>query len=350
MFSSRSCLGSLVAALLCAACATAQAEGAGKVRHLSGILYVQRPDGAMHILSQKSAINPGEMLTTHENSYAQIDFADGSSMTMRPNTRMKVENFRFSQDKPQEDSAFFRLVRGGLRTVTGLIGKRGDEDAYSIETSSGTIGIRGSSGDTLDCTQGCEGVTSTSGKLEKGVYHTTYTGRYIIRNEAGLQIIGEGQFGFAKDSSTAPRVLLNDPGMNLMTLPFMPAVTRQGAGAGAGQGTGQGAAQGVGSGVEKEARQGTGSSAGQGANPGAGESTGKSVAIGAGQSISLGAGDGTGKGIAIRAGQGVIPSGGESTGKGVAIGVGQGAGWGSGNGVGGGGPMGGARPGLGNRR
>jgi len=198
----------------------ALAAGVGTVTHLSGTLSVQRPDGSVRILSQKSEVNPGDVLTTQRDSYAQINFTDGSSMTMRPNTQLKIEQYNFVQDRPQEDNSFMRLIKGGLRTVTGLVGKRGNQDAYKIGTNTATIGIRGSSGDTMDCTLGCEGVTSTSDKLERGVYHTTYTGSYIMQNEGGSQIIGEGQFGFAKDPKTPPVILPGDPGLNLSQLPF----------------------------------------------------------------------------------------------------------------------------------
>jgi hypothetical protein len=141
-------------------------------------------------------------------------------MTLRPNTTLKIEAYNYVEGRPQEDSAFLRLLKGGLRTVTGLVGKRGNQDAYKIGTSTATIGIRGSSGDTLDCVQGCDGVTSTSDKLEPGVYHTTYTGSYIMQNDAGSQIIGEGQFGFSRDPRTPPVILPNDPGLSLAQLPF----------------------------------------------------------------------------------------------------------------------------------
>ncbi len=196
------------------------AAGAGTVIHLSGTLSVQRPDGTVRILSQKSEVNPGDTLTTQRDTYAQINFTDGSSMTLRPNTTLKIEGYRFAEDKPQEDNTFLRLVKGGMRTVTGLVGKRGDQDAYKIGTNAATIGIRGSSGDTLECTQGCEGVTSASDKLARGVYHTTYTGSYIMQNDAGSQIIGEGQFGFVTDPKSAPVILPGDPGLNLNQLPF----------------------------------------------------------------------------------------------------------------------------------
>jgi hypothetical protein len=198
----------------------AWAAGAGHVQHLSGTLSVQRADGSIRILSQKSDVNPGEVLTTQKDSYAQINFSDGSSMTMRPNTQMKLESFQFSQDKPQEDVAFFRLIKGGLRTVTGLVGKRGNQDAYRIGTSTATIGIRGSSGETLDCTQGCAGVVPGGDKAEKAVYHNTLTGSYIMTSEDGTVVIGEGEFALHKKGQP-PAILKDDPGFKLNELPFI---------------------------------------------------------------------------------------------------------------------------------
>ena len=199
----------------------ALAAGAGTVTHLSGTLSVQRADGSVRILSQKSEVNPGDVLTTQRDSYAQINFTDGSSMTMRPNTQLKVEQYNFVQDRPQEDNSFMRLVKGGLRTVTGLVGKRGNQDAYKIGTNTATIGIRGSSGDTVDNTTNCEGVATGCEKLDRGVYHQTYTGSYIMQNEAGTQIIGEGQFGISRDFKSPIEVRTGEiPGIGLRDMPF----------------------------------------------------------------------------------------------------------------------------------
>lgn len=210
--------GFLALALLSTA---ALADAAGTVTHLSGTLSVQRSDGSVRILSQKSGVIPGDVLTTQRDSYAQINFTDGSSLTMRPNTQIKVEQFNFVQDRPQDDSSFLRLIKGGLRTVTGLVGKRGDPDVYRIGTHFAMLGVRGSSGDTIDNSSGsCEGVTPGCEKLPAGVYHTTYTGSYIMQNEGGTQIIGEGQFGFARDRKTRPVMLPGDPGLQLSQLPF----------------------------------------------------------------------------------------------------------------------------------
>jgi len=220
MSMTRGLLSGAAVAVLAAISGSVFAAGAGQIQHLSGTLSVQRADGSVRILSQKSEVNPGEVLTTQRDSYAQINFSDGSSMTMRPNTQMKLESYQFIQDKPQEDSAFFRLIKGGLRTVTGLVGKRGNQDAYRIGTTTATIGIRGSAGETLDCTQGCDGVVPGGDKAEKAVYHNTLTGSYIMTSQDGTVVIGEGQFAMHRRGQ-APELLKDDPGFKLNELPFV---------------------------------------------------------------------------------------------------------------------------------
>jgi type 1 fimbria pilin len=206
--------------ILSAVGSAAFAAGAGSVAHLSGSLSVQRPDGSVRILSRNSEVNPGDVLTTEQDSYAQVNFTDGSSITLRPNTSVKLEAYRFAKDQPQEDNSFLRLLKGGMRTVTGLIGRRGNQDAYKIGTNQATIGIRGSSGDTLECSEGCPGVTSTSGKLPQGLYHATHTGSYILQTDAGSQTVDPGEFGYVKDAKTPPSLLPQDPGLGLSQLPF----------------------------------------------------------------------------------------------------------------------------------
>lgn len=228
MFSIKGWVKGLTGVVLAMVAAGAWAAGAGVITHLSGTMSVQRPDGSVRILSQKSEVQPGDVLTTQRDSYAQINFTDGSAATMRPNSTMKLEAYSFSQEAPQSDGMFMRLVKGGLRTVTGLIGKRGNQDAYKIGTSTATIGIRGFSGDTVACSSDC-------GKLEPGTYHTTYTGSYIMQTSGGTQLVNEGQFGFAQDPAKPPVLLPGDPGLNLSQLPFTLGIGGGAVGGGASQ-------------------------------------------------------------------------------------------------------------------
>lgn len=196
------------------------AQTVGYVVQLNGTLSVQRADGITRILALKSEILLNDTLSTQKDSFAQINFTDGSSATLRPNTTLKIEQYLFNKDQPQADSLTMRMLKGGLRSITGLIGKRGNQDAYKIQTSTATVGIRGSSGDTLDCMQGCDGVTSKGGALPRGVYHATHTGLYILTTKAGSILIGPGQFGFAEDPDKPPVLLGDDPGLGLDPFPF----------------------------------------------------------------------------------------------------------------------------------
>ena len=197
----------------------AWAQAVGSVEQLTGTLSAQRGSDT-RILSMKSEVQRGDTLSTQRDSYAQVRFTDGSLATLRPNTTLRIDEYQFNQDAPQSDGLVMRLVKGGLRSVTGLIGKRGNQDAYKIQTSTATIGIRGSSGDTLDCMSGCDGVTGKSGGLAPGVYHVTHTDLYIMVTKQGSILIGAGQFGFANDPNKPPVLLSGDPGLGLNALPF----------------------------------------------------------------------------------------------------------------------------------
>jgi hypothetical protein len=63
-------------------------------------------------------------------------------------------------------------------------------------------------------------VTSTGHQVERGVYRTSYTGIYIMKNDAGSVLTGEGQYAYAKDRKAAPVILPGDPGLSLREMPF----------------------------------------------------------------------------------------------------------------------------------
>jgi FecR protein len=218
------CVGLLrpwVAGLTLALCgATAWAQAVGTVLQINGTLSVQRADKTTRILTPKAEVFRGDTLTTQKGSFAQISFTDGSSASLRPNTTLRIDEYQFNKDKPQADAMGMSLLRGGLRSVTGFIGKRGNTDAYKIRSSVATIGIRGSSGETLDCMKGCDGVTSKSGALAPGVYHLTYTGIYTLSTKGGQTALAPGQFGFANDPNKPPQSLAKDPGLGLDPFPF----------------------------------------------------------------------------------------------------------------------------------
>lgn len=129
------------ASLMSAALAWA-GEVAGTVVNLSGPLMARKADGTVKALSLKSKVENGDTLVSEKDTYARIRFTDNSEITLKPNTQFKIENFSFDEGKPEKDAAVFNLVKGGLRAVTGTLGKRSNE-RFGLNTPTATIGIRG---------------------------------------------------------------------------------------------------------------------------------------------------------------------------------------------------------------
>jgi hypothetical protein len=203
----RKCLAILVAAGLTGAAGAAFAASTGQVSQLSGTLSVRKADGSVRILSQKSEITDGDTVNTQRDSYAQIKFPDGGQITLKPNTTVKLERVNFVQDQPAQDSLLFGLLKGGMRAVTGLIGKRGNQDAYRFNTATATIGIRGTTYGADDCTDNnCPG-------LQEAVYVSVTDGEIIATNNAGSVNYLAGQFGAIESRDRLPRFLSTDPGL-----------------------------------------------------------------------------------------------------------------------------------------
>ena len=127
------------------------ADVAGKVGYMSGSLLAKRADGTVKIMGPKSQVMAGDELETAKDSFAQVLMNDGAKMTLRPNSNLKIDSFKFNKDAPKDDSAVLRLLRGGFRTVSGMIGKRGNPDAYKLHAATATIGIRGTDFTTRLC-------------------------------------------------------------------------------------------------------------------------------------------------------------------------------------------------------
>lgn len=136
----------VLAALLCAgslAAGDALAAPVGNVVNVSGPLFSVKTDGTRQVLGVGSGVEQGDTLVTEGKTYARVKFTDQGEITLRPGTQLKVESYAFAQAEPAKDNVVFGLLKGTLRSLTGLIGKRGNQDAFKMQTATATIGIRG---------------------------------------------------------------------------------------------------------------------------------------------------------------------------------------------------------------
>jgi len=131
-------LTALVAVLLSG---HAVAETAGRVNFVVGEVSAISSDGNRRALMRGDLVNSGERLETGKGRL-QIRFTDGSFISLQPNTVFGLDNYTFAKNKPNEGSLLFNFIRGGMRTVSGAIGKV-NRTNYKVKTPVATIGIRG---------------------------------------------------------------------------------------------------------------------------------------------------------------------------------------------------------------
>jgi hypothetical protein len=230
----KKCIATSALLLLASLLATTIAHAAdvvGTVANLSGPLLDKKADGSVKVLSQKSSVEQGDTLVSEKNTYARIRFIDNSEITLRPGTQLKVENFSYQADKPEKDSAVFSLVKGGLRSVTGLLGKRNHE-RFGLNTPTATIGIRGtifiveymppagpaSAGKLPQAAPNLSALPGSDSRAP-GLYVQVLDGMIHVSNGGGAQNFSAGQFGYTPNFQQPPVVLPANPGIRFTPPP-----------------------------------------------------------------------------------------------------------------------------------
>jgi hypothetical protein len=119
---------------------------AGKFEFVNGQVQIIDAAGAQHNVSKGDVINQGDTISASANGFAQVKMEDGGFFAVRPDTQFRIDTFNFNGKEDGSEKGVFSLIKGSLRSVTGLIGKV-HRDNYKINTASSTIGIRGSGAD-----------------------------------------------------------------------------------------------------------------------------------------------------------------------------------------------------------
>jgi hypothetical protein len=172
-------------------------EQAGKVVSVAGRAAAATVNGDIRDLGRGGAINTGDTVVTSRNSYVRLKLIDGASVILRPNSRFQIEDYNVAE-KEEENRSVFNLIKGGFRTVTGLIGKR-NRRGVRVRTAVATIGIRGTNWEMVSCVGG-----SCSGNPD-GDYYTVYDGGISVTNDAGTLDFDPGDYGYVSDPNSQPQ-------------------------------------------------------------------------------------------------------------------------------------------------
>jgi hypothetical protein len=164
------------------------AAGVARVDFAVGNVTAQGADGRTRQLTRGSEVEVGDTVNTQQGR-AQLRFQDGAFMSLQPETAFKVEQFRFTENGGGNDSIVMNLLKGGMRTITGLIG-RANRSNYKFRTEVATIGIRG---------------TEYAVRYTNSIDVFCAGGSIEIVNDGGTLVLGTGQGGFVQSPTQEPQ-------------------------------------------------------------------------------------------------------------------------------------------------
>ncbi|MEQ9208524.1 MAG: FecR domain-containing protein, partial [Pseudomonadales bacterium] len=175
----------------------------GLILSTSGSVTAEAEDGTERRLRRRSPIYEGDTVITAARSRAQIRFNDNGLVALQPETSFLVEEHTFNGQEDGTESAVYRLFRGGLQAITGLIGNT-NKDRYRFETPLATIGLRGTHWAATYCSTSCNG-------LAPGLYGGVAEGGIDVCNAGGCEDIDQDGYFYVQDQNTSPTTLVRKP-------------------------------------------------------------------------------------------------------------------------------------------
>ncbi|MFN0039122.1 MAG: FecR domain-containing protein [Burkholderiales bacterium] len=133
--------GVLLASLAAAFPVVAHAAPAARVDFAIGEVKAIAASGQVRTLSKGAQLDQGETIATRDGR-AQLRFTDGAMVSLQPQSEFRIDQYRFEGKPDGSERGFFSLLKGGLRTITGAVGRTNRKN-YKVSTAVATIGIRG---------------------------------------------------------------------------------------------------------------------------------------------------------------------------------------------------------------
>jgi len=166
----------------------AVAQNAGEVEFSRGVGFAQSPGQIPRTLGKGLPLREGDRLTTSDGGSAIIKLEDGTRMTVRPNSEIVLQQYKFAENAT-DNSMVMQLLRGGMRAVTGLIAKS-SPNAARIQTNTATIGIRGTDFDARVCAKDCG--TESSKVADQARPNSVQASAKVVSAQGQLEAVDGG--------------------------------------------------------------------------------------------------------------------------------------------------------------
>jgi hypothetical protein len=178
---------------------SAWAAVAGRFQFVAGDVRIVSVDGKERQAIKGGEINEKESILSGKTGSAQLRMIDDGIVAVRPETALRIDEYKFADKEDGTERGFFSLLKGGFRSITGLIG-RGNKDNYGIRTPSATIGIRGTDHETVH-------LTAALPNLPEGTYNKVNKGATVVNGT----LVGANQVAYAPNLGTPATLLPHVP-------------------------------------------------------------------------------------------------------------------------------------------
>ena len=155
-------------------------------------------------------LREGDTIVTGANGLVQLRLGDGGMLSIRADTEVKLDRFAFTGKDDRNASLLVSLLKGGFRSVTGLIGQL-NRDGYKINTPFATLGIRGTTHQPFVQLPAPPGEQTA---MPPGTYDYVTQGTVVMEVKGRTQLIQTNQAGHAS------------PAGMLQILPALPPIYR----------------------------------------------------------------------------------------------------------------------------
>ncbi|WP_215391093.1 FecR domain-containing protein [Polynucleobacter sp. VK25] len=204
---SKSLLGAIISAMLITSVQAQAPAEAGKVLLAIGEVKVSR-GGQMIPLTKGASLQAGDGVITGVASNAQLRMSDGAVIALRAQSEFKINQYNFNGKTDGSEKAELSLVKGGVRAVTGAIGRE-NKDNLKINAVVATVGIRGTGFNINVCEGNCFNPDKTP--VKDGLYAGVFEGKIVVKNEASVEAVGVNQYLYVADKDTAPKFIMAPP-------------------------------------------------------------------------------------------------------------------------------------------
>lgn len=177
----------LLASLAAALPAAAHGATAARVDFAIGNVAAVDKAGRSRALTKGLRVEEGETILTNDGR-AQLRFTDGAYVSLQPQSEFRIDQYRYAGKQDGSEKAFFSLLKGGLRTITGFVG-RSNKKNYQVSTTVATIGIRG---------------TEYTIQYGQSIRGTVGEGEIEVCNGAGCINVANGESYYVQNQDTKP--------------------------------------------------------------------------------------------------------------------------------------------------